>query len=228
MSLDLNEIVNRRGWSGKFRLRYGDLRHWGRSIRAGAEVALFNADSNPYAKIMESRLVSVENLQAKPHSGLSKQPFVAWDAHHPQGKAGHSYFHINHQSMGQEVGTSGHADMPSQHIVPAKTLLVLKVGTKVLFVVGVMVDAYQLGGSAIDSFVYETEEPLVRQSLRTGGSWAGGAVAAKAGLAGGVALGLTATGVGVVAIAVIAVGAAMVGGALGYGFGDFIGDVIYR
>jgi hypothetical protein len=165
---------------------------------------------------LESRLftISVE--------GTNK--FYSWDAHAPVGNTPHNFFHVNQKGMFQVFGQSDHAALAGAALVQAKQLRYLKLGGRIFLVVGVVVDAIQLGTAAKQSVEHGSVKPIAAQTIRVVGGWAAAWAGAKAGeVVGGIA-GVE-TGPGLV---LTAIGGGIIGGTAGYFGADWIADWVYE
>jgi Domain of unknown function (DUF4157) len=166
---------------------------------------------------METRLVTISN----------GNKFFAWDAHMPvSGSKGTAatapLWHVNQKGMANVFGQTDHSAMTASQISQARGLKYLRVGGRIFFVVGVVVDGYHLLQSADQSFERGTPRPLIAQTIRTIGSWAGGWAGAKAGCAAGAVAGIE-TGPGLV---LTCMAGGIIGGFAGYFSADWIADMI--
>jgi hypothetical protein len=148
--------------------------------------------------------------------------YYAWDAHLPVGKTPHNFWHVNQQGMHGLFGQSNHAPMNPAQIAQGRNLRYLKVGGRIFLIVGVVVDAYQLGAAGVQSIERGTPAPVIAQAVRTVGGWGGAWAGAKLGCVGAGLAGVE-TGPGA-ALFCIAGGA--VGGLAGYFGADWIADMI--
>lgn len=166
---------------------------------------------------LESRLFTILKAGAKNKD-------YAWDYHLPVGKVQHPLWHVNQNGFYNVFGQQNHAPIPSQFMVQARTLRIVKMGGRVFLVTGVIIDAALLGQAAVTSFKEGTPAPIAAQAIRTAGSWAGAWAGAKAGFALGGLLGVE-SGPG---MALTAIGGGIVGGALGFLGADCIADLIHE
>lgn len=148
--------------------------------------------------------------------------YYAWDAHLPVGRTPHNFWHVNQQGMHGLFAQSNHAPMTAAQIAQGRNLRYLKIGGRIFLIVGVAVDAFQLGAAGAQSIERGTPAPVIAQAVRTVGSWGGAWAGAKLGCAGAGLAGIE-TGPGA-ALFCIAGGA--VGGFAGYFGADWIADMI--
>jgi hypothetical protein len=148
--------------------------------------------------------------------------FYAWDAHLPVGNTTHPYWHVNQKGMHGLFGQADHAAMTPAQIAQGRQLRYLKIGGRAFLIIGVAVDAYQLGSAGAESIERGTPRPVVAQAVRTVGGWGGAWAGAKLGCMGAGLAGIE-TGPGA-ALFCIAGGA--VGGFAGYYGADWIADMI--
>jgi len=165
-------------------------------------------------RISETRLATVYKKGSKSYYSL--------DAHVPQGKISHSFYHVNQKGMYNFFSQSNHGSIPANQIIPVKTLRYIKIGGRIFLVAAIIVDAGMLTSSAVKSYETGSYRPLAAQTVRTASSWAAAWAGAKAGVATGTMLGAT-TGPGIV---ICAIGGGIVGGLIGFMAGDWIGDKI--
>lgn len=166
--------------------------------------------------LMESRLFTITQ------EGTNK--YYSWDAHNPVGNHPHNFYHVNQKGMYSSFGHSNHTNLSGISLVQARQLRYLKIGGRVFLVVGVIVDAVQLGAATNESFKQGSVRPIAAQTVRTAGSWGMAWAGAKAGLAIGAVAGIE-TGPGLV---LTAIGGGIVGGFAGYLGADWIADWIYE
>jgi hypothetical protein len=165
----------------------------------------------------DTRLVSIFN-PAKPRG-----KFYAWDAHFPAGSTPHGFYHVNQKGMSRGLfGQADHSPIPPGELGAARGLRYVRIGGRVLLVVGVAVDAYQLGSSVAESIERGTPRPAIAQAVRTIGGWGGAWAGAKIACVGGAAATVE-TGPGAV-LGCIAGG--VIGGFAGYFAADWIADLI--
>ncbi len=153
----------------------------------------------------------------------ANKKYYAWDAHFPAGSTPHDFYHVNQQGMSKGLfGQSDHSPIPAGELGAAKGLRYVRIGGRVLLVVGVAIDAYQMGVSINESIERGTPAPAVAQAVRTIGGWAGAWAGAKLACVGGAAATVE-TGPGAL-LGCIAGGA--IGGFAGYFAADWIADLI--
>jgi hypothetical protein len=148
--------------------------------------------------------------------------FYAWDAHLPVGNTTHPYWHVNQKGMHGLFAQADHAAMTPVQIAQGRNLRYLKLGGRVFLIIGVAVDAYQLGTAGVESIERGTPRPILAQAVRTVGSWGGAWAGAKVGCLGAGAAGIE-TGPGA---ALFCIAGGVVGGFAGYYGADWIADMI--
>ena len=163
---------------------------------------------------METRLVTVLRPGTK--------NYYAWDAHLPVGNQPHAYWHVNQGGMHGLFGQSNHSPLTPAQITQAKGLRYIRVGGRVLWVIGVVVDAAYLVNSIDQSIEAGSPNPAIAQAIRTVGGWGGGWAGAKIGCAAGAAAGVE-TGPGLV---LTCIAGSIIGGFAGYYGADWIADMI--
>jgi hypothetical protein len=164
---------------------------------------------------MESRLFTITT---------NGRNYYSWDAHLPVGSTPHNYYHVNQKGMYSLFGESDHAALVGTRLIQARQLRYLKIGGRVFLVIGVVVDAAQLGAAGVESYQQGSIRPVAAQAVRTAGSWAMAWAGAKAGVALGGLAGVE-TGPGLV---LTAIGGGLIGGAAGFFGADWIADWIYE
>jgi hypothetical protein len=165
---------------------------------------------------MESRLLTITV------DGTNK--FFSWDAHLPVGNKTHAYYHVNQKGMFNVFGEADHAALGGTALVRARQLRYLKIGGRIFLVVGVVVDAVQMGVAGYQSYEHGTVKPLLKQGVKTATGWAAAWAGAKLGIAAGAVAGVE-TGPGMV---LTAIGGGLIGGVAGYFGGNWIADWIFE
>ena len=201
--------------SGLYQLGSHPLSHFnGVSLPPGSRIKFADVGRLMQGQ-METRLVTVFQR------GTNR--YYAWDAHLPVGNQPHSYWHVNQKGMSSGLfGQANHSPLTPGQIAQARNLRYIRVGGRVLFVAGILVDGYALYNSAAQSVEQETPRPVVAQVVRTVGGWGGAWAGAKLGCAGGALAGAE-TGPGLV---LTCIAGGIVGGFAGYAGADWIADMI--
>jgi hypothetical protein len=187
----------------------------GIQLPAGSRIR-FADPARWFARGLESRLISV-SIKGRPGK------FFAWDAHMPEGKVSHDFYHANQEGMFNVFKQSNHSPLTGTALVQARQLRYIKIGGRVFLVVGAVIDAVQLGAAAAESYETGSMRPVGKQAVRTATGWAAAWAGAKAGVAVGALAGVE-TGPGVV---LTAIGGGVVGGIAGYFGGNWIADWLF-
>jgi hypothetical protein len=174
--------------SGIYQFGTFPISKWrGVSLPAGSRIRFadpsFRGKGPWWSLPKDSRLISLFD-PAKP-----KGKFYAWDAHFPPaGAKPHDFYHVNQAGMSKGLfGQTDHSPIPTGELGAARGLRFVRIGGRVLLIVGVAMDAYQLGQSIGQSVDQGTPRPAIAQAIRTIGSWGGAWAGAKVACVGGAA-----------------------------------------
>lgn len=150
--------------------------------------------------------------------------YYAWDLHSlPVGSGAPPTWHVNQKGMSAGLfGQSDHSPMTPAQIRQGRALRYMRIGGRIVLIVGVAVDSWNLGSSIMQSVEEGTPAPAVAETIRIAGGWGGAWAGVKLGCGAGALAGIE-TGPGA---AVTCIVGGFIGGVAGYAGADWIADLI--